>query len=100
MEFIKHEDFIKMSRIEKMKLPTHHETIESPYCVLMIRTNKKNYDWYQLSAFFIQTEQGWIRWEDHDVIFSHANTHIDFEYGWIRLFTPNAKEYNWWSIYF
>ena len=95
---IKDTDFKKMSNKDKMKLKMVGWSIYNPEAVLMIRTNRKN-DWYSLSAFFIQIKDWWIRSNDYDVIFAiWESTHIDFEYGWIRLFTPNAISYSSWSI--
>lgn len=92
--------FEKMSNKDKMKLKWTFWKIDNPISILMIRTNRKT-DWYTLSAFFIQTKEWWIRWSDYDVLFALWNsTHIDFEYGWIRLFTPNAKSYSLWSVYY
>lgn len=91
--------FRKMSNKDKMKMEIDSWTIYNPIAVLMIRTNKKNYDGYSLCAFFIQTKEWWIRSDDYDVLFAIGNsTHIDFEQGWVKLFTPDAIAFSIWSV--
>ena len=92
--------FRKMSNKHKMALEIQDWIIYNPITVLMIRTNRKNWDWYSLSAFFIQTKEWWVRSHDYDVLFSYSNTHIDFEQGWVKLFTPNAVSFSTWSLHY
>lgn len=93
--------FTKMSKKEKMAMDIQDWIIYNPEQILMIRTNKKNYDWYTLSAFFVQIKEWWVRAEDYDVLFSYSKcTHIDFEQWGVKLFTPNAKSFSTWSVHF
>lgn len=93
--------FVKMSNKDKMKMEIQDWMIYNPETVLMIRTNRKNYDWYSLSAFFIKIKEWWVRSHDYDVLFAVWNsTHIDFEQGWVKLFTPNAISFSTWSVHY
>lgn len=100
MKIVPDSVFKKMSNKQKMNIEYTFWKIDNPESIVMIRTNRKS-DWYTLSAFFIETKEWWIRHSNYDVLFAMWNwTHIDFEYGWVRLFTPNAKSYMTWSVYY
>jgi len=91
---MKHEEFIKLNKKQKLNLPYFEEyAIKSPSMALFIPLTRKN-DGYTMCAFFVQKDGNWYRMMDYDcfrfVNYSDGKHQTilkgDFENGGVQFF--------------
>ena len=82
--FIKKEDFIKMTKTEKLKMPVFNDEIEVSR-LLLLPLKKKMYG-YGMSAFFVETKRGWVRLNDYDCwqFTTDIENPVDVKYGFMK----------------
>ena len=88
IKFIPDDEFKKMTKKQKLALPSAYQAFENPIKLLFIPVTYKM-DWWGVGAKFVQMAEWWVRIDDYDCFTFYNVWSIfkwDFEYGGVCFF--------------